>query len=97
MTFVELFGRSNQAKLLDFLTDHVGSYYTWLEITKNVTQVKQNRAAMERLIKVGLIQPVSVGGFKTCFMINDENVLVRAIMHDNFERAKKAAKKEAKR
>ena len=96
MTFVELFGNSAPSKLLDFLADHVGSYYPWQEITKHVIELKQNRITMNKLIKVGLIKPVSVEG-KTRYMINDENVLVRAVLHEDFEHAKKVAEKEAKK
>jgi hypothetical protein len=96
MTFVELLGNSPQVKLLDFLGDHIGSYYTWQEITKHVISIKQNRAAMNRLINAGLMKKVDVKG-KICYMINDTNDLVRAVIHSDFEKGKKAAEKEAKK
>lgn len=96
MTFVELLGSSMQSKLLDFLGDHIGSIYSWQEITKHVLQIKQNRAAMDRLVNAGLIKQVDAGG-KICYMINDKHVLVRSVLHDDFEKGKEAAKKEGKK
>ena len=97
MTFVELFGHSAQAKLLDFLADHVGSTYSWQEITKHIVQIKQNRKALEKLVGIGFIRKVRTTEDKIRYMINDRNTLVRAILHDDFEEGKKAAEKEAKK
>lgn len=97
MTFVELFGHSAQAKLLDFLADHVGSTYSWQEITKHIMQIKKNRKALEKLVGIGLIRKVRTTDDKIRYMINDRDTLVRALLHKDFEQAKEVAKKEAKK
>jgi hypothetical protein len=93
MTFRELFGRSTQARLLDFLTDHVGSMYTWQEIIKHNPKI--TRATMNKLVKAKLIKAVNTG-LNICYMINDENELVRAVIHSDFVKGKAAAEREAK-
>jgi Fe2+ or Zn2+ uptake regulation protein len=97
MTFVELFGHSAQAKLLDFLADHVGSTYSWQEITKHIVQIKQKRKALEKLVDIGFIRKVRTTEDEIRYMINDRDTLVRAVMHGDFKRAKEVAKKEAKK
>jgi hypothetical protein len=94
MTFVELFGRkSAQAKLLDFLADHVGTIYSWNEIKKNNPKIK--KTMMNRLNKAGLIVKGNAGTIY--YRINEANPLVREMLHEDFERGKKAAEKEAKK
>ena len=93
MTFRELFGRSTQARLLDFLTDHVGTIYLWSEIKQHVPRV--TCMMINRLTKAGLIRAAIVGK-KTRYRINDENSLVRAVIHSDFMRGKAAAEQETK-
>ena len=93
MTFVKLFGRSAQAKLLDFLADHVGTMYSWKEIRKHNPQIE--RTMMKRLNESGLIVTGNAGTIY--YRINDANPLVRVMLHEDFEEGKKAAEKEAKK
>ena len=94
MTFVELFGRkSAQAKLLDFLTDHVGTIYSWKELKKNNPNIK--KTMVNRLNKAGFIVKGNAGTIY--YRINEANPLVRAMLHEDFEKGKRAAEQEAKK
>jgi len=97
MTFKELFGTTIETRLLDFLGDHVGSMYSINELDKHVIKLKENRATLNKLIDAGLIKKVQPAPESICYMINDMNQSVRAMLHYDFMEGKKAMEREAKK
>ena len=89
MSFVELFGSIERITVLDFLADHVNYAYTLEEIQEEWGSLLHNISplrAVDELVEHGLIKIVN-----TKYQLNTDNQIIRAVLKQDFEEAKKEA------
>jgi len=92
MSFVELFGSIEKITVLDFLADHVNYAYTLEEIQEKWGSLLHNispQSTLDTLVEHGLIKRVEPHGEH--YQLNTDNQIIRAVLKQDFEEAKKEA------
>jgi len=92
MSFEELFGTIEKVALLDFLADHVRYSYSAKDIQEYWNSKLSNispQATLDALVKHDLIKRVEPHGEH--YQLNTDNQIIRAVLKQDFEEAKKEA------
>jgi DNA-binding transcriptional ArsR family regulator len=93
--FTDVFGKSPQTKILDFLADHPEYDYSISEIAQHS---KVSRPTVYKIIDVLLEKKLLVRtreqGNSPLYKLNSENTLIQIILRFDFELASKAADQE---
>jgi DNA-binding transcriptional ArsR family regulator len=93
--FTDVFGKSPQTKILDFLADHPEYDYSISEIAKH-SQVSRPTVykIIDVLLEKNLLVRTREQGNSSLYKLNSENTLVQIILRFDFELASKAADQE---